>query len=63
MVAFLTAYSMTTTGQFKLLHTFVGNSADGGFPGGKLIDVNGVLYGDHVVRRGRPLPGWIRDGL
>ncbi len=37
-------YSLTTGGQERLLHAFLGGS-DGAHPNAALIDVNGVLYG------------------
>ncbi len=39
-----TVFSVTTSGQFKLLHNF-GKGADGSLPQAPLLNVNGVLYG------------------
>ncbi len=39
-----TVYSITTSGNEKLLHSF-GNGADGMYPSASLIDVKGTLYG------------------
>jgi uncharacterized repeat protein (TIGR03803 family) len=41
---FGTVYSMGASGVLKVLHNFAGGS-DGLYPEGKLIDVNGTLYG------------------
>jgi uncharacterized repeat protein (TIGR03803 family) len=40
-----TVYSITTTGEKKILYRFRGGSSDGLNPGGDLINVNGLLYG------------------
>jgi uncharacterized repeat protein (TIGR03803 family) len=39
-----TVFSVTRSGQFKLLHNF-GKGADGSLPQAPLLNVNGVLYG------------------
>jgi uncharacterized repeat protein (TIGR03803 family) len=39
-----TVFSITTTGQEKVLHSF-GSGSDGLYPNAGLIDVNGTLYG------------------
>ncbi|HLY01124.1 MAG TPA: choice-of-anchor tandem repeat GloVer-containing protein [Candidatus Cybelea sp.] len=39
-----TAFAITTSGKFSLLHSF-GSGADGGFPYAGLLNVNGKLYG------------------
>jgi uncharacterized repeat protein (TIGR03803 family) len=39
-----TAFSITTSGKYKLLHSF-GGGLDGAFPQAALLDVNGTLYG------------------
>ena len=40
-----TVFSVTMTGEEKVLHPFSGSPADGAAPYGGLIDVNGTLYG------------------
>jgi uncharacterized repeat protein (TIGR03803 family) len=38
-------FSITTSGQETVLHSFARNAHDGGLPMGKLLNVNGMLYG------------------
>jgi uncharacterized repeat protein (TIGR03803 family) len=40
-----TVFSITTSGEYKVLHNFAGAPHDGNFPEGALLDVNGMLYG------------------
>jgi uncharacterized repeat protein (TIGR03803 family) len=40
-----TVFSVTTSGQETVLHSFAGTGSDGADPETELIDVNGVLYG------------------
>jgi uncharacterized repeat protein (TIGR03803 family) len=40
-----TVFSITTSGQESVLHSFTGGFSDGGRPRGELIDDEGVLYG------------------
>jgi uncharacterized repeat protein (TIGR03803 family) len=40
-----TVFSITTSGKETVLYTFKGGSADGRYPYGGLLDVNGTLYG------------------
>ncbi len=40
-----TVFSMSTSGGFKVLHSFNGAKGDGFSPSGPLLDVNGTLYG------------------
>jgi uncharacterized repeat protein (TIGR03803 family) len=40
-----TVFSVTTSGQETVLHSFAGSGSDGADPEAELIDVNGVLYG------------------
>jgi uncharacterized repeat protein (TIGR03803 family) len=40
-----TVFSLSTSGQETVLHSFSGGFTDGGRPDSALVDVNGVLYG------------------
>jgi uncharacterized repeat protein (TIGR03803 family) len=43
-----TAFSITTTGDEHVLHSFSGAPDDGADPVASLIDVNGMLYGTTI---------------
>ncbi len=40
-----TVYKVTTSGKERVLHSFTGTAPDGSDPVGRLVDLNGELYG------------------
>jgi uncharacterized repeat protein (TIGR03803 family) len=44
-----TVFSITTGGQETVLHSFARSAHDGGLPMGRLLNVNGTLYGTTLV--------------